>query len=155
MTDEKQAPQERKFDPTVLQRAFDRTTQTGPDAMQGGEIIPRRRITFEFSSEICAPGIFDNPDGSYATLQMTLAGLTASMEVKVTKGLLDPLETVQMTAKASVEELNGAPVPPDQVEWLWEALGPGGRQLVLTMFQEIGSLTPAAMGKAQATSIVR
>ncbi len=156
MTDEnEQTPPEKPeptYDPRTLQLVFDKATRTGPDAMSGvgGEIIPRRRIDFVIDVSELAPGIFTED------IKITLAALSSAMELKAVNGITDPGGAGWMTAKASLELLNGAPIPEgDQMDFVWEALGPGGRQLVMTMYQEIGALTPVGMGKAQASSTKR
>lgn len=140
-----------KFDPSALQRAFDATTRTGQDAMSmaGGDVIPRKRIEFIVDVSELAPGVFPED------IKITLIAPTSAMEVKATEASVNPGAVGVMTVKASLLEMNGAPVPADQVDWLWEALGPGGRQIVATAFQEIGGLTPVGLGKAVASYSVR
>ncbi len=138
------------FDPTVLQRVFDKTTVTGAAAMApGGELIPRKRLEFIIDQTELAPGLFASD------VQVTLVALTSTMEIRATKGVTDPQEVVAVYAKAALELLNGAPILGDQVDWLWEALGPGGRQLVMYQYQKIGSMTPVGMGKSEASCTVR
>lgn len=150
---EKPAPAPR--DPALLQRVFDRTTIAGPNAMKGGgDLIPLKTVTFDVDGSECAPGMFVDEAGGYITFSLTLTALTSVQEVKCTKGCQDPAEAVQRTAKASLKLLNDAPIIGDQLDFLWEALGPGGRQLCLVMYQDVGAVSPAGMGKAQASSIV-
>ena len=147
MTSPNKPEQPSNFDPTLLENTFNRLTKQGPEALgPGGDLIPRKRITFEVDGAECAPGVFEG------TFQITLASLTADQEISISRGVTDPAEVVQLTVKHSIERMNGAPVVGDQLNFLWEALGPGGRHLVSIMFQEIGSLNPAALGKAQASS---
>lgn len=139
-------------DPTLLERVFTKRSVEGPNALSHNEeIVPRARISFDVDGAECAPGMFVDDDGPI-TFRLTLVSLTSAQEISITKGVSDPAEAVQLTAKASLEKLNGAPVLGDQVLFLWEALGPGGRQLVLTMYQEIGAISPAGLGKASASS---
>jgi hypothetical protein len=143
------------IDPTLLQRVFDRTTISGAGALSGTrEIVPRKRITFPVSGEDCAPGMFVDATGAPLEFEITLAALSAAQEIKATRGVLDPTEAVQLMARSSIEKLNGAPVVGEQVEFLWEALGPGGRQLVIVMYQEVGSLSPANLGKARSNFVL-
>lgn len=144
-------PPEPTYDPRALQLAFDKTTRTGPDAMSpgAGDIIPRRRLDFVIVLDELAPGVFTED------IKITLAALSSAMELKAVSGITDPAAAGVLTSKASLELLNGAPIPPDQLDFVWEALGPGGRQIVMTMYQEIGALTPVGMGKAQASSTKR
>lgn len=149
---EPEAVSEPSYDPRTLQQVFERTTKTGPGAMSGvgGDIIPRRRIEFVIVVSELAPGVFTED------IKITLAVLSAAMELKAVSGVADPAAAGWLTARASIELLNGAPIPEgDQMDFVWEALGPGGRQIVFMMYQEIGSLTPVGMGKARASSTKR
>jgi hypothetical protein len=142
-------------DPTLLQRVYDRVTVEGEGAVKsGGPIVPLKRVTFDVDGAECAPGMFVDAHGNYITFRLTLSALTSAQELKCTKGITDPAAAAMSAAQASIAELNGAPVLGAQLDFLWEALGPGGRQLVLVMFQEVGSATPASMGKAQASITV-
>jgi hypothetical protein len=157
--EEAQAPEQappQPPDPGLLDKVFDRATVSGAGALaHADEIVPRKRISFEVDGADCAPGMFVDEAGEPITFQLTLHSLTGAEEIKVTKGVSDPAEAVQMTAKASIEALNGSPVVGDKLEFLWEALAPSGRQLVLSMYQEIGALSPAGLGKALASSTRR
>ncbi len=147
----KEAP--RVDDPGLLEKVFNRATVAGPGAMSHqGDIVPRKRISFDVDGSDCAPGMFVDGAGNYLTFRLGLASLTSGEEISVTKGVSDPAEAVQVTAKAALELLNGAPILGDQIDFVWEALGSGGRQLVLTMYQEIGAITPVGLGKALASS---
>lgn len=136
-------------DPTLLQRVFDRATKTGAGALNPhGEVIPRKRITFEVRADDCSPGLFE----AGTSFKITLAALSSSVEVKALRGCQDPTEIVYMMARASIDKLNGAPVVGDQLDFLWEALGPAVRQLVVAMYQQIGSVSPVGLGKAFSSS---
>ena len=117
-------------------------------------VMVGKRITFPVSGEDCAPGMFVDATGAPLEFEITLAALSAAQEIKATRGVLDPTEAVQLMARSSIEKLNGAPVVGEQVEFLWEALGPGGRQLVIVMYQEVGSLSPANLGKARSNFVL-
>ena len=144
-------PPEPVYDPRALQLAFDKTTRTGPDAMSpgGGDIIPRRRLEFVIDASELAPDVFAGD------IKITLAALSSAMELKAVDGVTDAAAAGVLTSKASLELLNDAPIPLDQLDFVWEALGPGGRQIVMTMYQQIGALTPVGLGKAQASSTKR
>lgn len=145
---------ERVDDPGLLEKAFNRSTQTGPGAMSSGEVIPRRRISFDIDGSDCAPKQFTNEAGEYVTFRMTLSTLMSGEEISATKGILDPAEAGLTMAKSTIEKINGAPCVGDQLDWTWEALGPKGRQLVITMYAQIGALDPVGMGKASASSTI-
>lgn len=146
-------PREKKdLSPTLLQRTFERVTVSGEGARDfTADLVPRKRITFEMDGSECAPGIFVDETGDPVTFTLTLASLTSGMESKVTRGVMDPSEASYLTVKASIEKLNGAPVLGDQLEFLWEALGAQGRQLVMQMYMHIGNVSPVAAKKAMET----
>lgn len=150
---DKEAPkQPRNDDPGLVAAVFERTTRTNQDAFSArGEIVPRSRLRFDVDGEICAPGLFVGPDGQPYVFTVTLAALTSGQELAATRGVQDPAEAVHLLARASMEAVNGAPLAEDQREFFWEALGPGGRQLVITMYGQIGGLNPQSMGKALAS----
>jgi hypothetical protein len=152
MPDENQS---KPRDAALLQRVFDRLTLTDGAAFGGSrELIPRRRIEFTLNGADCAPGVFVDGDGD-VDFTLGLVALSAAQEIKATEDVLDPAEAVMRTAKLGIETLNGAPVLGDQVDFLWEALGPGGRQLVITLYQKIGSASPGALGKALGSSVIK
>lgn len=131
-------------DPDMLAKAIERTQQAGLG--NGGEMIKRRTVTFDIDCEVCSPGLFTDD------LSITLQTLTAGEEMKSSRGLTDGPEIVSAMARDSILAVNGSKITSVQREFLWEALGPGGRQLVLLMHNENGSATNAALGKARASS---
>lgn len=146
-------PQGRNDDPGMLAGLIEKHSQTGTGVMQGGEIIPRKRISFDVDGAECAPGMFCDANGDAILFHIGLAALSSAQEIAVVKGITDPAQAAQLTAKASIEKINDAPVlPGEQLDFLWESLGAGGRQLVLTMYTEIGALSPTGLGKALANS---
>lgn len=147
-----QPPEVRDDSEGLFARVFERTTQQGPGAMGGGPLIPRRYVEFDVDGAECSPGMFVDDQGRPVTFRLTLQSLLSGEEISATAGVTDPAAAVQHMARASLHQVNGAVIPSGpQREFLWEALGPGGRQLVLAMFQEIGSVTPVGLGKAMAS----
>lgn len=143
-------------DAALLQRVFDRLTIAGPSAFGGNrELIPRRRIEFTVNGADCAPGVFVDGAGEPVDFTLGLVALSSVQEIKATEDVVDPAEAVFKTARLSLETLNGAPVLGEQIEFLWEALGPGGRQLVITLYGRIGSASPGALGKALGSSVLK
>lgn len=144
-------PPEPVYDPRALQLAFDKMTRTGQEAMSqaGGDIIPRRRLDFIIILDELSPDVFTED------IKITLMALSSAGELKAVDGVTDAAAAGVLTSKASLELLNDAPIPLDQLDFVWEALGPGGRQIVMTMYQQIGALTPVGLGKAQASSTKR
>lgn len=110
--------------------------------------MPRRMATFTVDHTMCLPGVFDQD------FELTIATLTAAIEtagLNQSKG--DPVTMGMSFAKLSIVALDGEPVTPDQGkdDWLWEVLGPAGRQLVTVMYAQIGSADADAIKKAQQT----
>ena len=149
------AKEVRNDDPALLAQIMERRTVSGAGAFGGGEIVPRRRVTFDVDGAECCPGVFVDGEGRPVTFKLTLVSLTSAEEIKVTQGVMDPAQAVFATAKASIEALNGTRVQGDKLDFLWEALGPGGRQIVVTLYQQVGACSPAGMGKALASCLIR
>lgn len=141
-----------KLDPAFLERVYTRRTREGADALGSGEIVPRRRVRFIVDAGDCAPGVFVDDAGELVDFELTLEAPSAIQEVSITEGVKDPAEVVMRLACASMAELNGAPVVGAQRDFLWEALGPGGRQIVVTMYNEVGSASPSGLGKAKSSA---
>lgn len=144
------------LDAGLLQRSFDRLTISGSAAFGGDrDIIPRRRVEFTVNGDDCAPGVFVDAEGKGVDFTLGLVALSAAQEIKATEDVTDPAEAVMRTAKLSLEKLNGAPVLGEQLDWLWEALGPGGRQITITLYSRIGSASPGGLGKALGSSVIK
>lgn len=156
MSDEKDTPeippQKRNDSPGLLATLVDQYSKEGTDVMQSGEIVPRKRISFDVDGADCSPGMFVDDKGDPILFRIGLVALTSAMEISVVKGITDPAQAAQLTAKSSIELVNGAPVlQGSDLDFLWESLGPGGRQLVFMMYTEIGGLSPTGLGKASAS----
>ena len=148
MSEEAKEPKRR--DPSALQRAYERGTAADGDALRASSPVPRKSITFVMDLSEQCPGAFDDDE-----VEVTLQALTSKEEVAAVRGVLDALEVVHKMARASVHLINGAPCVGAQLDWFWEIIGTGGRSLVEVMYQEVGSLGPAALGKARSSARTR
>ena len=157
LTPEEQAAAEAKAEevrqahlanPDMLKLAMDRASKAvGTGADLGKSPIPRRKITFEVDPDACAPGIFPGP------FLLTMQSLSSAEELTALRGVGDDAIAVGLSlAVASLHKLNGTEIGYTQRQWLWEALGSGGRQLCATMFARVGMANAGALGKALASS---
>ena len=126
--------------------AFERGTQVNGEGMKGSMELPRHRGTFTIDHAICSPGSFDED------FELTIQALSAGEEMKACKGAEGDATTLAFSmAKAAICAFNEERLSSIKVEWLWERLGPAGRQLVTAMFAQIGMADPESMGKASAS----
>lgn len=140
---------------SVLTSAFEQWTATGASALAPGDRFPRARVEFEMDTGECCPGVFTAPDGTAATLRVTLMALTTAQEVQATRGITDAMAIVHAWARTSIAMVDGERLSADQAEWFWESIGQRGRQLIEAMYQNIGTISPAAVGKAQASARIQ
>lgn len=138
------------FTPELLGRLKKQHLQSA-EALAGGEVIKRRKISFEIDGVDCEEGIFVNPDGDYVTFKITLRGLSSGEEIKAITGIRDGAQMPFMMSKASLYALNDKALSEADRDFLWEALGSAGRQLVHIAFQGLGAASDAALGKLVST----
>lgn len=118
------APSLRK---SLLQEVFEASTPSGQDAFSGREIFKRKRVTFLVPRDVCTA---DFPED----FELTLQELSADQEMACAASSTTPTEINMKMAKMAINGLNGAKVSSVQSEWLWDALGMGGRALVFLGF---------------------
>lgn len=131
----------------LMDRLTERLLPKGAAAMRGGEIIKRREITFDLDGVECEPGVFTDEEGNYITFQVTLRGLTSAQELEAMRGVKDGTEAPLRMCKLALCAINGKPIERDRLDFWWEALGSGGRQICFMAFQSLGAASEAAMGK--------
>ncbi len=152
MTDQNQElpqpiePPQRKASlrPTLFNEIFDANTVSGPDAMKGGEMFKRKRVTFPVPRDLCTVDFGED-------FELTLQEVSAEDEMEAASKSTSSTGTdiTMSLAKASLNGINGAPIPASRKDWLWEALGMGGRMLVVIGFQTHLSPRGDAEGKAR------
>lgn len=133
-------------DPGALAKAMARVQQGGGGALRGGELIPRRSIRFTMDHQECMEGIFTED------FVIRMDTLTPAEETKVLHGAGDPMSVVSLLAQAALADVNGTRLDDIGREFLWTAIGPGGRQIVIAMYNEIGAAAPMSWGKARESS---
>lgn len=111
----------------LLSDMFAQHTASGPDALKGGDLFRRKRVTFLMPREKCTAPFPED-------FELTLQELSAAQELEVSRGAKTAQELPMQMAKASMHGLNNEPITFVQRDWLWEALGQGGRVLVAYVY---------------------
>lgn len=127
----------------ALRAAMERNTSGNSLGSVRG--LPRRRVTFTIDKDACAPGVFDDD------LDVTLLSLNSDTELKAIRDCKgDPTSLAFLLARASIHAVNGEPLndAEGEREWFWEALGNGGRTIVVSMFGQFGTADAESQGKA-------
>lgn len=138
------APQ---FNPDFLSNLHARMTTPLSGGSAPDEGMFRRFVDFEVDASICAPGVTSN-------FMLTLATLLSSQETDATRNAGgDAVKMGMQMAKSSIYAVNGVRVSKGSghLDVLWEALGPGGRNLVVHMWGDLSAASEDAVGKAKAT----
>lgn len=138
------AQPEKPRNPRALLEAFERTTRPLGDGQRPN--VPRRTIQFTVDHTVCNPGVFEED------FEVTLTALTPHDELAATRESKGDVMAMAMSmARRCISHVNGAAVDRSvgMDEWLWNALGTGGRQLVTAMFAYVGTPGEEALGKAQ------
>lgn len=107
--------------------------------------LPRRKITFTVSKDICAPDVFE------ADFDLTLIAPSSEDELRCARSTQgNASEFGMLLARNSLFAVNGELVDHANLEheWLWEALGNGGRNVVVGMFGQYCTADAASQGKA-------
>ncbi len=135
--------------------AFAEAFQQFTKAASGGgeaQAMPRRYARFVVDHTVCAPGVFTED------FAVTIASLTSGAELAATReAQADPIALAFAYAKHAITKAGPADgdgssdrrLSSAEAEWLWEALGQSGRQLVVSMFASVLSAGDEAAGKAR------
>lgn len=129
-------------DGNALKQAMSRT---GGASIGQFRAMPNRSITFDMDHTVCRPDLFQDD------FEITLLGLDPDMELKAaSKAKGDPTQLVNWYGYFSLAKVNGAEIDDSigERDWLWHALGTGGRQLVAGMFATYFGAGQEAQGKA-------
>lgn len=128
-----------------LQAILERSTKT---ASEGGEIgsggVPRRKLTFTVDHRVTS-GVFDED------FDLTLQALSVGQELSISSdfGADQGMALMHEMAKKTILQFDGDPIAnAGQREFLWDALGSGGRQIVLQKMAELAGPLAEAVGKA-------
>ena len=135
--------------PDFLARTMAAAAKDLTAALDGEPTVKRRKVTFVLDPEAArsSPGVFPAP------FELTLQSLTGKEELEAVQGAEDMggAAVGLALARAGLAAVNGTPVGIIEREWLWEHLGTGGRMLCVMMGQEVGAISPVALGKARAS----
>jgi hypothetical protein len=148
-------PARENFSPSLLDQLWESKTKLNAEAMAGGgELIKRTKLTFTVDGAVCSPDFFVDENGDYYDVQLTMQSLMSDEELDALAGISTPSAAPLMLAKQALCALNGRALTQVQRDWLWEALGMGGRQLCFLAFQQIGSAGASALGKFRRSSTI-
>ncbi len=138
--------------PDLLQRTMDRVLPKGAAALKGGASpIPLRKVSFMVDGAQCAEGVFVSANGDYLLFELTLQALSSAGEINALREVKSGPEAPHVMCKYALHAINGNVLDPEQRNFVWEALGMGGRQIALLAFQQIGAASDAALGKFLST----
>lgn len=143
---EEQRAREQARNPRLLSQTFDRwSSAASAGGMGAARPLPRRFATFTIDASVCVPGVFAED------FDLTLGSLTPELELQAAaKSGGDPVGMAFHMARLAMVAVNGEPIGPGADDFLWSALGTGGRQLVTGMFAKLTG-DEGAQGKALAT----
>lgn len=116
-------------------------------ALKQGPIFDREEITFRMSSDTCSPGIFSGSSGEIVEFKLTVVALTHQEEVEATRSVKAPTDLPFALAKKALYKFNGELLDDNKRSFLFEAIGPKGRQVALAAYGEVNSAGDEAMGK--------
>ncbi len=134
----------------LVDRLRARHMPSGASALNAGEIIKRRRVSFEIDGVECEPDMFVDDAGDYITFKVTLRALTSTQEIEALRGIKDATMAPMMMAKSSLYAINDKPIGENDRDFFWECLGPS-RQICMLAFNMLGAASEAAMGKYLST----
>ena len=136
------------FDPGFVDRLKAQHMPTGEGALKGGgDLVPRRMITFELDGVECEPGVFVNAAGDYVTFKITIRSLSSAQEVSALRGARDAAMAPMLLAAASLYKINDRVLSENERTFFWECLGSPGRQICMVAFQQMGAASTGALGK--------
>lgn len=128
---------------------------TGAEAIKASQLIKRRTVSFIFDGSAGAPGIFMDAEGNYLDVELWCQSLSTTDELDALEGVTQQIAAPYALAKHCLFAVEGKPIPPDMKEFIWEAIGPVGRQLCIMAMQSLGNVSESAMGKYQSSFTVR
>jgi len=121
------------------------------DAMNGGDIVKRRKVSFVMDGAACAPGFFVDDAGNYYDFKVSLHELDSAEEIAAYSGIGAQGQAVMSITKKMLCEIEGDPIPEEMRDLIWDALGPKGRSLCAQAMQSLASVGMAELGKFRGT----
>lgn len=148
---------DKEADAAAFRSIFDQATTRGAGAIGGKSVVRRREITFVIDGGVGmlradgAP-VFSDEDGNVLDVRIRMRSLTSAEERGVIKKVAgNPGSAPFELAKAALFSACGEKLDDAKKEWLWEVLGPGGRNLCVIAYNMIGGASATVMGKYQAS----
>jgi hypothetical protein len=132
-----------------LQAIMGRMLPVNGKAMKNREIFERAEFTFPVSGASCLPGVFVDSEGKPMTFKLTVTSLLHSEEIEATRTIKGATDLPFALSKRSLFKFNGVRIDQKKRDFLWEAIGPKGRQLVVYAFSQMNSAGDEAVGKMQ------
>ena len=130
-----------------LDMVMDRMLPKDGAALKAGPIFERTEFTFPVSGDTCTDGVFYDESGDPQMFKLTVVSLTHQEELDATRSVKAPTDLPFMLAKKSLYKFNGKQLNDKKREFLWEALGPKGRQVVTVAYSEVNAAGDEALGK--------
>lgn len=127
---------------------------TGPDALKPVQLIKQRVVSFVFDGSLGAPGIFCDDLGNYLDVEIWCRSLSTVDELEALQGVSSEIAAPYALAKKGLFAIEGTPIHPEMVDFIWEAIGPVGRQLVIMASQTLGNVSQSALGKYRSSFTV-
>ena len=88
-------------------------------------------------------------EGNFLDFELTLVSLMYEEELSLQRQVTSAAELPMAVARRSISAYNGQSIGNKQRNFIWKALGPKGRQLVLLGTQAVNSIGTEAVGKVQ------
>lgn len=134
-------------DPNFLDNLYESMTAPLSTGKAPDEGLMRRFMDFRVDAGACAPGVKSD-------FIITIATLMSGQELSAARAANGDAVAMGMAmAKESIYAVNGKRVSRGMghLDVLWEALGPGGRNLIMSKWSELSVAGDIALGKANAT----
>lgn len=130
-----------------IEDVMDRVLPKDGKALRAGPIFEPQTLKFGMSSNTCNPGFFEGPSGEETEFKLTVVALSHQQEIEATRSVKAPTDLPFALAKRSLIKFNDKKLTDKRRDFLWEAVGPKGRQVILTGYTEINSAGDEALGK--------
>lgn len=115
---------------SVVDQIFETNTKSDKDAMAGGDLFERHRVTVAVPAHYTTLELPDDME----ELRITLQELTAEEEAQAAQHATSQGAVGHAMAQRSLYAMEGEPLGRVRREWLWGRLGMRGRQLVAMTF---------------------
>jgi len=135
----------------LVDRLQARHLPKGRDALNAGEIVKRRKTSFDIDGVNCEPDMFVDDEGNYITFRVTLRSLNSAQEIESLRGIRDGTMAPFAMCRYALYAINDKVLNDNQRDFYWECLGTVGRQICLAGFNSLGAASEGAMGQLLST----